>query len=125
MSVSYRIDHASGVVFTTGAGVVTDRDILEHKARLLAEPGWRPGMRELADVRSIDRLEVTSDGVRLFASHDDINRTALESFRLAIVTASDATFGMGRMYQMMTERNVPHVRVFRDFEAARTWLNGE
>lgn len=123
MAISYRIDEAKGVVITTATGVLTDDDLLQHKERLTVEPRWKPGMRELSDIRRIERLEVTALGVKSLVSHDERSADRLRSFRLAIVTADEVVFGMGRMYQMMTERNVPHVRIFRDMDEAIEWLD--
>jgi hypothetical protein len=123
MPISYRIDEARGLVLTTATGTLTDDDILGLKARLLADPRWAPGMGELADVRAIDRLEVTTAGVQHMARQDAAG-PALGSYRLAIVAPQDEVYGMARMYQMLTERAVPNVRVFRDLEAAEGWLRG-
>jgi hypothetical protein len=68
MPISYRIDEARALVLTTATGALTDADILGLKARLQVDPRWSPGMRELADVREIDRLDVTTEGVRRMAS---------------------------------------------------------
>jgi hypothetical protein len=120
--ISYQIDEARGLVLTTATAVLTDADILGLKARLLADSRWSPGMRELADVRAIDRLEVTAVGVRRMAGHDAAVGPAIRSYRLAIVVPRDEVYGMARMYQMLTESAVPHVGVFRDLAEAEAWL---
>ena len=48
--------------------------------------------------------------------------SGLGAYKLAIVAAEQVVFGMGRMYQMLTERNLPHVAVFKDYDAAVHWL---
>jgi len=120
--ISYEIDDERGLVRTTATGTLTTADILGLKARLLADPRWSPEMRELADVRAINRLDVTPDGVWQMAGHDDAVGPAINSYRLAIVVPRDEVYGMARMYQMVTESVVPHVRVFRDLAEAETWL---
>lgn len=125
MPISYEIDEAKGLVVTRASGDLTDQDILQLKARLVADPKWTPGMRELSDVRSIDRLSVTAVGVRHMALRDERDARALASYRLAIVVSRDEVYGMARMYQIMTEQTVPNVRVFRDIEEAKNWLEAE
>ncbi len=125
MPISYRIDEEKGLVLTTATGALTDSDILQLKASLLADPRWKPGMRELSDVRAIDRLEVTTDGVTQMMLQDTGAAAALASYRLAIVVSHQVVYGMARMYQMLTEHNVPNVRVFRDIEEAKRWLEVE
>src|SRR5262245_10601393 len=122
MPISYQIDEARGLILTTASGTLTDSDILQLKARLLADPRWKPGMRELSDVRTIDRLEVTAGGVAQMALRDESDAAALASYRLAIVVSHQLVYGMARMYQLFTEQSVPNVRVFRDMEDARNWL---
>jgi hypothetical protein len=122
MPISYQIDEARGLVVTTATGALTDADILGLKARLQVDPRWSPRLRELADVRGIDRLDVTTVGVRRMASWDAAVGPAIESYRLAIVAPRDEVYGMARMYQMLTEFAVPNVGVFRDLEEAERWL---
>lgn len=123
MPISYRIDEARRLVLTTATGVLMDADILRLKAWLLADPRWSPDMRELADIRNIDRLEVTTAGVQQMAGRDEAVGGGLKSYRLAIVAPRDEVYGMARMYQMLTEHTVPNVAVFRDLEAATAWLD--
>jgi hypothetical protein len=122
MPISYQIDEALGLVLTTATGVLSDTDILQHKTRVLEDPKWKPGMRELADARSIDRFEVTTAGVRRMTALDEHNAAALGSYGLAIVVAHDAAYGMARMYQVLTEHTIPNVRVFRDIDEAKRWI---
>jgi hypothetical protein len=125
MPISYRIDEAKKLVLTTASGVLTDSDILQLKSSLVSDPRWTPGMRELSDVRSIDRLDVTTAGVQMMMQSDELHARALDSYRLAIVVAHQLVYGMARMYQMLTEHSVPNVRVFRDMEEAKRWLAAE
>jgi hypothetical protein len=123
MPIWYRIDEERGLVLTTASSTLTDADILELKAKLSADPRWSPGMRELADIRGIDRLDVIAAGVRQMANQDAAAGPALGSYRLAIVAPQNEVYGMARMYQMLTEVSVPNVMVFRDLESAADWLN--
>ena len=122
MPISYEINEARGLVLTTASGTLTDSDNLQLKARLVADPRWKPGIRELSDVRSIDRLEVTTEGVQQMEWHDEDDAAALASYRLAIVVSQQGVYEMARIYQMLTEHTVPNVRVFRDMEEANRWL---
>ena len=56
MPISYEIDSVRRLVLATATGVLTDEDVLQHKQRLAKDPDFRPGMRELSDVRAIERL---------------------------------------------------------------------
>jgi hypothetical protein len=123
MPISYKIDEDRGLVLTTATGTLTDADILSLKALLAADPRWRPGMRELSDVRGVERLDVTTAGVRQMAAWDAAADPAIGQYRLAIVASRDHVFGMARMYEMLTDQSVPGVSVFRDIDEAIRWLN--
>ncbi len=125
MAISYQIDPGQGLVLTTVSGVLTDEELLEHKRTLIEDPGFQPGMRELSDVREVERLEVTAAGVRKMVALDEQNASRLGDYKLAIVAADDAAFGTARMYQMLTEANVQNIGVFREIEEAKAWLGLE
>lgn len=125
MPISYRIDPQRNLIFTTATGILTDDDILELKRQLTADPEFKPGMRELSDVRAVTDLRVTTQGVRRMVNQDAKQSSTLDEYRLAIVAGSGEVFGMARMYQMLTENNLPHVAVFRDYDTAARWIAGE
>ncbi len=122
MPISYRIDRERKLVLTTATGVLTDDELLDHKQALIGDPEFEPGMRELSDVRTIERLAVTPAGVRKMVALDQEHLDRLGDYRLAIVAPADASFGTARMYQMLTEANVQNIGVFRDMAEAEQWL---
>ncbi|HLA90041.1 MAG TPA: hypothetical protein VJL28_06395 [Gemmatimonadaceae bacterium] len=122
MPITFHINAAEGVIYTTAQGVVTDADILAHKDAMVRHPDFRPGMRQLSDARLIERLDVSTAGVSLFAAHDGLHASDLGAHQIAIVVGTDEVFGMARMYQSVTEANLPGVQIFRDMDEARRWL---
>ncbi len=122
MPISYRIDKQRRLVLTTATGVLTEEELLDHKRALIVDPEFEPGMRELTDVRTIERLSVTAAGVRKMVALDQDHTDRLGDYRLAIVAPTDASFGTARMYQMLTEANVQSIGVFRNMEEAEQWL---
>jgi hypothetical protein len=122
MPITYRIDTDQGLILTAATGVLTDEELLKHKRALAADPDFSPGMRQLSDVRGVERLEVTPEGVRLMVALDRDQADQLGDWRLAIVTTADFVFGTARMYQSMTDEEQNRVQVFRDMAEARSWL---
>ena len=122
MPIDYRIDTKLGVIFTSANGVLTDQDLLQHKRRLLEDPQFRAGLAELSDVRNVDRLDVTPEGIRRFAQQDAADATTLGDYKLAIVASEPVVFGMARMYQARTSEALSNVMVFRTVSEARVWL---
>ncbi len=122
MAITYRIDRALGLVHTTATGTLTDEDLADHKRALLRDPDFKPGMKELSDVRAVEQLQVTVDGVRRLVALDKVQSADLVDYQLAIVVSADLVFGMARMYETLTEDSVQDVGVFRDMEEAKAWL---
>ncbi len=125
MPITYEIDREQNLIVTTASGTLTDDDVLGLKARLVQDKHFKPGMRELSDIRNIDRLDVTPAGVRAMVKQDRDDAVIVSSHRLAIVLSDDVAFGMARMYQMLTESTMDDVGVFRDIEEAKSWLKSD
>jgi hypothetical protein len=121
MPMSYRIDPEQALVLTEAWGVLTDQDILAHKTKLLNDPAFGPHLAQLSDIRQIERLEVTTAGVRAMVEHDAAHTDRREGHRMAFVVSGDSVFGMARMYQL-TGNQESNVGVFRTMEEARAWL---
>lgn len=122
MPISYRIDVERGLVLTTASGTLTDDDILQLKDRLVRDPDFTPGMKELSDIRNIDALDVTPAGIRAMVQQDGKDSERITFQRLALVLSDDVAFGMARMYQTLTGSRMANVGVFRDIEQAKAWL---
>lgn len=122
MPIAYTIDQRQGIIRTIATGVLTNDELIAHKKKIVADPAFKRGMVELSDVRAVDRLEVTAEGVMELALLDHADRDRLGDFKLAIVVSQDVVFGMGRMYQTRTSENPLNVNIFRDMQSACEWL---
>jgi len=125
MGISYRIDENLGLVFSTASGILSDEDLINHKRKLFSDPAFKPGMKELSDGSNIEKLSVTTDGVRKMAELDKRHAEKLRGYKLAILAHTDEVFGVARMYQAMTEEHFEFVQVFRDRAEAMKWLGLE
>src|SRR5262245_19222279 len=103
MPVSYTIDKSRQIVFTRSWGVVTDSEILAHKERLARDPDFVATMGQLSDGRDVERMDVTTEGVRAMVEHDRKHPDKRRGHRLAFVVGSDEAFGMARMYSQRSE----------------------
>lgn len=125
MPITYDIDETLGVVRTLVTGRLTDEQLIAHKHRLLADPRFTPGMKELSDVRGVEAMEVTPRGIAAAVSFDSSHSSKLDGHRLALLVPTDLVFGMARMYEMSTEGNTGGVQVFRSEDEALGWLEAE
>lgn len=123
MPMTYRIDQDSQLVRIKGQGLVTDDQMVACIAALREDPGLRPDMNTLSDMRNID-VGFTSNGVmemlRVMEQSSDRRSTA----KAAIVATSDVAFGMARMFQTHSaiQDQDPKFRIFRDMDEACEWL---
>lgn len=122
MPINYSIDDDLKVIFTTASGVLTEKELLEHKRKVIADPKFKPGFVELSDVRFISDLEISASGLERFVAQDDSDSERLKDFKLAIVVSGALEFGMGTMYELMSRENNRNVRIFRDLRLAKDWL---
>jgi hypothetical protein len=121
MPIDYSIDDQRKIVLTRAWGTLTDEDLLLHKDRLSRDPAFTSELRQLSDIRAIERLEVTTKGVGAMVAHDSRHPAQRDAHRLALVVPNDEVFGMARMYQLMAGGERP-VRVFRSMADAEAWL---
>ena len=122
MPISYRIDGSRCLILTTVSESLTVDELLAHKAALLADPQFRPGLKELSDVRGVKSLTLGVADVRRLAGFDSEHKAELGAYKLALVARDDFVFGMARMYQQSTDENISNVGVFRSVEQATEWL---
>jgi hypothetical protein len=120
MPISYKIDLDRRLVYTRSWGVLTDADILAHKEQLALDPKFCPTMGQLSDVREIERLAVTTEGVKAMVAHDQAHADRRTGHRVAFVVSTDEAFGMARMYSQRSNPDL--VSVFRSLTDAVEWL---
>jgi hypothetical protein len=105
------------------SGVITEEELLTTYATLVADPGYDPTFDDLVDLREVERLELSAAAIRQLATMFVPLDAVSGHTRTAIVAASDAVFGMSRMYEMLRGDEVPEeIRVFRSYEEATAWL---
>lgn len=125
-SITFSYDAATGLRVAIYRGVVDDACLLGAYRELMERPDFEPLTHDLADLRAIERLELTSRGLaelgRLYspaASSQQANPLP----GLAIVATDPVAYGFSRMYQLMTEGSLPkQTRVFQDHDEALAWL---
>ena len=117
MPVEHRFDLAQRIVFCRAWGALTDHDLQTYQAAVSADPSFDPDLGQLYDGTGITDLQITSAALVLLLKQTRFAATA----RRAFVVASDVTFGMARMYSLLSGHEST-IRVFRDRESAIEWL---
>jgi hypothetical protein len=121
MTVQYRIDPSIRRITTRGFGEVTLDEVLEHFDELSADPAFEPGLDVLLDVVDCKTLP-GPDEVRSAAMRVTADLSTFRFSRLAILVASEALFGMMRMFHTFSESAFSEAQMFRDRDEALQWL---
>jgi hypothetical protein len=127
MPIRLRVDPLRKVNYTTATGVITDAELRQACANVVASPDYDPSADHIVDGHAIERLEVSpetlQEAAQIFARTDRRIPVGTRS-RVAIVAPTDATFGIARMYEAYrTMAPLPkRYLVCRTMEEARRWL---
>lgn len=120
MPVAFTID-TRGVIRTRCTGNVTLDEVLDH-LRTLEEDPWRPGRADvLLDLSEADSLP-ESGQIRAVGGELGMR---MRFGACAIVTPSDALFGMMRMFEAVAQEHFRAIHVFRTAAEAEAWLLSE
>jgi hypothetical protein len=130
VSIEYRIDKDVRLEVATFLGRVEDPQMLDYVRRLVADPDHDPTMDTLVDLRGVEEVEVTTEGVRALSDLvSQMGRRLRRSradrpARVALLADRPVTYGVSRMYETFREAaGAPYeIRVFRDLDAARAWV---
>jgi hypothetical protein len=120
MSVSWRI--ADGLVWLESDEAATFEEWRGALEAALADPEFRAGMGVLHDWRR-HRGVMPSAEVLKRSEYLARNAARFQRIRWAVVVASNAGFGLGRMAEVLTEPGAA-LRVFRDPVEAEAWARG-
>jgi len=121
MPLTYEIDTELGIVRITAQGTPSTQEQAALAAQWTQDPGYRPGMPILLDNRL--RTE-PSDKAHIAEVTTEAQRATFlqKGTRCAVVVATDAEFGMTRMFGSLSEEKPLVTKPFRDISAAEQWL---
>ncbi len=121
MPITYEIDRSRHLIRTRCFGVVRLPDVMAHFDELQRDPERPDRLDVLLDLRDIEtppeapQLQAVADRVGLM--------DGLVFGACAIVSNSEAMFGMSRMFEVLARAHFSVLRTFRDVEAAEEWLS--
>lgn len=119
MPVSYKIDEERRVVITTGWGVVTGDECLEHQRQLGSDARFNSDFFQLADFTRVTGVQIDLSTVMKLADLDLFSGKA----RRAFLAPNPLAYGFSRMFIAARRvTGVEQMRVFRDRDEALGWL---
>lgn len=119
MSVTIRIDPATGMAIASCSGVLRLDDAQEGATALWGTPGWL-GRSAVWDFRDA-RFEVSPPEAREIAQFVLRHQPETPPERMAFVTQREVDYGMARMFEALRHEARTAFRVFRDYDEAMHW----
>ena len=121
--ITFSLDIETNIRTATYSGSITDDEIITSYRELHAKPDYNPTANDLVDLRLVDQLNVSYESLHhLISAYLPVDVRGRHT-RLAIIAASDSTFGMSRLYEALRGDEVPEeINVFRHYDDAILWL---
>jgi len=121
------VDQTRRVRYASASGVLTDADVLEGYAAVLADPAYDAALDMVFDCSDVEWLAVAPSTIKQIAELVALADRAIPAGvhpRAAIVAPADVAFGMARMYQARREAQDAPRQYFvcRTMAEARSWL---
>lgn len=123
MPIMSAVDEVTGIFIHKVVGTLTHDDVLtaqrafylddqiDHRRPVL----WDAREIEVASLVTFNEMARMAKGANEFAER-------MAGGRTAILTATAASFGMGRMYETLASSLPREISVFREYEEAIGWL---
>jgi hypothetical protein len=119
MPLTYVIDHENKIVLSTGSGVLTTNDVMEHQTKLRDDKDFQPRFSQLLDTSSVTSFAIDTAMIRNFAGAKIFDRKA----RRAAVATTAIAVGLLRMLQAYGDiAEAYQVRIFDNRDEALNWL---
>ncbi|HEY2774662.1 MAG TPA: hypothetical protein VGK20_11510 [Candidatus Binatia bacterium] len=122
----YVADENTRLVVATFEGNVTDADLFEYLANMLANTKYRAGWHSLIDLTGVDVMGMTTAGIQRMRALPLYMEERLHGARAAVlVSKGSAAYDMARLYESMGKSSSYEVALFTDRETAMHWLMSE
>jgi hypothetical protein len=122
MPITYTIDPGMNLLITTATGTITLAEYRSYVEKREADPAYDPRMCGLFYAGAA-RIGFSTDEMREVAR---LYKAQLPDscIKRSIVVSAECDFGMARMFQALAEDARLEFRIFKDFDAAFSWVTG-
>jgi len=117
-----RIDSRTKTAIVTATGTVSGSDICGTLEALYADSRFKPGMRELWDLR-LAQADVSVADIQNIVAVGQRGTERRGAGKTAVVTLHDYEVGMANVLRAQVESLPVDVKVFRDYGEAELWLS--
>jgi hypothetical protein len=123
MTIQYTMIPDLKMVYVQASGSITSHDIMDGGSLIFQEPKWNNGFSILCDYRDIKQFDVNYDDVLILVKQDKQNESLFDQSKFAILTGSDAAYGIARMWTTLSESTKIKTRIFQNLEESLEWMN--
>ena len=121
MPLTYTIDPETRLVTAVASGQLQAGDAIAVFDEIMSHADFVSGMRLLSDHRDLESV-LPTEFVQTMLRRIEMKRELFEGCRWAFVESGVARYGMARMASILMERSPVELRVFRNIDKARDWL---
>ncbi len=123
MAIKLKYDQHSKILKVTVVGDLDLHEIASAFDEITSSEGYPSNVDTLWDMRKANLDSTNAEFWQSLIGMRQQRYPKRKNFRLALVASSDFSFGMLRMYEMLSEPHLPReLMVFRDLPAAEQWI---
>jgi hypothetical protein len=131
MPLELRYDGEKRLLYVTVDGNVHVNEFDDVTKSIVSSDDYPPDTPTLWDARSVS-AKLDAQAVQASGGEKQFLLKLIElrkrypergNAKLAIVVSSDFSFGMSRMYEILSDRLPQRIMVFRDYAEAEKWLS--
>lgn len=121
MPIDIRHDQEKKILYVTIRDQICQNEFADTLERITNSDNYPPDVAILWDARSVNMpvadKQFVSNLVEIRKRYPERKKS-----KIAIIAPSDFTFGMSRMYEMLSGGLPKNIMVFRDFMKGEQWL---
>ena len=122
MPITYSIDKEKGIRFHVCTGTVDCDDIMQSLSEVYRDENYDHALHALWDFRDCSG-DLSAEAMQEIIAHARKSRSVPGQGRIALVVNRDLEYGLARMYEMLSELELPRqLMVFKDYETALAWI---
>jgi hypothetical protein len=120
MSSKFKIDIQKKIVFIRRFGVVEPRELTESMRGIVSHTDFKEADKLLSNVKGCDLSNVSNAEL---AEHARFCKQSLDHIKVLVVADKDLSFGISRMFEMLSERK--NIMIVREMSEGLKWLDLE
>ena len=121
MAIFCKYDSDKAMLYCTAEGRVSIEDFQQAMLNIINSEEFSSDVRTLWDIRKMDLSSIDKEFALQLISLRKKNPQRGSS-KMVIIAEGDYSFGMSRMYRMLSSDLPQKIMVFRDFEEGEKWL---